>query len=163
MIQPALHEIALDWQPVRRHLPLRLGRQARARPTRVGVGLIVADVADRLRRVDRAQAVQRHLVPAVVAALPIERRVPALLLDRPPAIREPELRARIATLLHEAQILTVGDQAVGKAEGIEELAVARPLVVEGEALEAIARPLMPDPGDPLWERHPLQRRDRALR
>src|SRR4051812_16641746 len=67
-------------------LPLLLGREARARPARVGVGLVVADVGDDLVGVDGASAGQRVDQPVPVAGfpllalLPVERRPPALAL-----------------------------------------------------------------------------------
>ena len=44
----ALHEVALGARSGRGALPLDLAGQPRAGPARVGVGLVVADVADGL-------------------------------------------------------------------------------------------------------------------
>ncbi len=120
-------------------------------------------MADGLVRVDRAQPIQRHLPPVAVALLPVERRLPALALHGGPAIGEPELRALVPTIRHELQVVPVGGQARGQPERLEELPVTRPFVVEGEAVERVAGPRMPDPGDAFREGHPLERRHRGGR
>ena len=44
----------------------------------------------------------------------------------------------IAAVRHEGQPFAVGDQAVGEREGLQQRLVARPLVVEGEAVAVVA-------------------------
>src|SRR5690606_39176809 len=60
-------------------LPFGLGRQARARPAGEGIGLVVADVADRRRGIDGLPAGEREFDAAV--GMPVERAVPAAALD----------------------------------------------------------------------------------
>src|SRR4051812_49196558 len=96
----ALHEVARDRQSGRGSLPLGLGGQARPRPAGVGVGLVVADVADRLGGRDGAQAGEGLHDPDTVALLPVERRVPTLSVYRVPAIRQPELWPLVAAVGH---------------------------------------------------------------
>lgn len=70
---PCADEIARDVDTLRGMLPLRLGREPLAGPGREGVGLIVADVADRLGWIQRAHPPERHDLPVPVDLLPIER------------------------------------------------------------------------------------------
>lgn len=72
-----------------------------------------------------------------------ERRGDRLTLPRGPAIRQPQPRVGIAAIVDEGVPLGIGDQPVGEREGLEQQAVRRALVVEGEA-----RFLVPDAGDP---------------
>ena len=130
--------IAGDRQILRRDLPLELGRQALAGPARERVGLVVADVRHRRGAIDRLQPFERHGEPLPVALLPVERRVPALAVDRRPAVGEPKRGRAIAAVLHEREPFAVGDEAVGQAEGMDEHVVARRLVVPGEALAVVA-------------------------
>src|SRR5262249_57484577 len=88
--RPRLDEVAGDRQRRGGDLPLRLGRQAAARPAREGVGLEVAHVAERRVEVERSHPGEREALPAAVAALPVERRAPAVLLNAAQPLREPE-------------------------------------------------------------------------
>ena len=119
-------------------LPLGLGRQARAGPARVGVGLVVADVADRLVRVERPQAGRVKAVQPPSRVLPVERRLPAAGLHRVPAVGQPQLGPPVAAVGDEGQVLAVGHRPRGELEGVAADAVARAFVVEGEAVAVVA-------------------------
>src|SRR4029077_13034465 len=69
-----------------RDFPLGFRRQMLAGPPREGIGLVIADVTDRQRRVDRAQPTERHREPGAVDGAPIAGRLPALRLDRRPTV-----------------------------------------------------------------------------
>jgi hypothetical protein len=71
-------------------------------------------------------------------ALPVQRRLPAALLYRSPALGEPERRGAIAAGLHEVEVLAVGHESVGDAEWLEVDGVPRTLVVEREADTVVA-------------------------
>ena len=133
-----IHLFAEQAKPAGGVLPLELGGQTVAGPAGVGVGLEEAEVADgRLAEVvERTEAVQGVDAPAGVGgvvALPVERRLPALGAHGRPALGEPELGAVVAVLVDEGEILRAGDEARREAVGREIDAVARRLVVEGEA------------------------------
>src|SRR5262249_32655865 len=135
----ALGEGALDPGPlVRRALPLGLGREPRARPARVGVGLVVAHVAHGLVGPQRRHAREGEAPPLAVALLPVEGRAPAARERGGETVGEPELRARVAAVAHELEVLGVGHGPRGELEGLDEDAVARALVVEGEAAAGAA-------------------------
>src|ERR1700677_1761319 len=64
-MEPGLvEEVPRDRQRARRHLPLRLGGQPTSGPAGEGVGLVVAQVTDRLGRIDRARPGQGELLPS---------------------------------------------------------------------------------------------------
>src|SRR4051812_10147425 len=96
-------------------------------------------MADRLGRIDEAFAMQgEEAAPAVIGFAPVERRAPALSLDRGPAFGQPKLRTGVASVFDEGQVFAAGRQAAGQHEGLEPDPVAGPLVVEGEALAVMA-------------------------
>src|SRR5262245_16541437 len=70
-------------------LPLGLARQTRAEPARDRVGLVQAQVTGGLARIDRAHAGELVERVFAVAALPVQRRLPALALHDLPAIAQP--------------------------------------------------------------------------
>src|SRR6266850_1851796 len=94
----AVREVAVKRRVAGGNLPFRFGRQAFFGPAREGVGLVEADVADRLGGIDRALAGQREDQPLAILAAPVERRLPALLLHRAPALRQPEFGPLVAAL-----------------------------------------------------------------
>src|ERR1700730_18375682 len=95
-------------------------------------------MADRLGRGDRGFAPQGEDPPRPVLMAPVERCLPALLLHRRPALRQPEFRPAIAALGDEFEIVAATDRVRGEAELIEPDLVARPLVVECESRTAMA-------------------------
>src|SRR5439155_12732894 len=138
MEMAAVTEIAGERELARRDFPFGLGRQALARPAGEGVGLVEADMAERFGRVDRALARQGEDAPLAVIAMPVERRLPALLLHRRPALRQPEFRPTIAALGDEFEIVSATDRLGGEAERLEPDLVARPLIVECETRAGMA-------------------------
>ena len=64
--------LPVDGQALCGDLPLELGRQSLAGPTRERVGLVVADVGDGRGALDWQQAFERHGEPRAVALLPVE-------------------------------------------------------------------------------------------
>src|SRR6185312_15956698 len=141
MIETAIHQIA-GWQRAgldRGHFPLRLGWQALAAPAREGVRLVKADVAGRLGRIDGAAPTEREHAPATGALIaPIERRGPPLLLHQSPAIGQPELGAAIAAIGDESEVFARRGETGREPERLEPHLVARPLIVESEAVAAMA-------------------------
>ena len=124
-------------------LPLGLRRQAGARPPGEGVGLVPADVDDRRGGVHRLQAVESERLPFATAALPVQRRLPAVRLDRGPAVGHPQIRAPVPSVGHEGLPVTAGDGRSGDPERAQQHVVAGPLVVEREAIA-----IVPDLDDP---------------
>src|SRR3546814_10090466 len=76
--------------------PFRLGRQARARPSGIGVRLIEADMADRRGGIDRLAPVQAEACPALLAPPPVKRRLYPFGLHPGPAVRQPKGRGGLA-------------------------------------------------------------------
>src|SRR5262249_56418673 len=102
-------------------------------PARVGVGIERAQVEARIARAQWSHAGEREAPPLAVALLPVERGAPAARAGRGEAVREPELRPRIAPVADEGQVLGVGHRARRDLEGLDEDPVARRLVVAVDA------------------------------
>src|ERR1051325_4409239 len=130
--------MTIEGRVLRRNFPCGLGGQARAGPTSEGIGLEVAYMADGLRGPDRPHARQGHHPPLPVALFPVERCVPTALVDGGPTEREPEFRALVAAVLHERQILLVGNESGGEGKGMKENSVAGRFVIETKAWAAMA-------------------------
>src|SRR5262249_18307133 len=126
--------------------PLRLGRQPGPGPAGEGVGLVVADMTDRLLQTHPPVPCQGALGPGAACQLPIERRRPTACLPCGPAVGEPELGTLVAAVTHEFQILAVRYQAIGELKTVHERAVSGRLVVESELLSLVSQP-----GDALRE------------
>jgi len=75
-----------------------------------------------------------------VALLPIEGRPPAFAANDPPAVGKPKCGLSIAAILDEGEPFGIGDQAVGETERMDQLAMARRFIVEGEAFPGV-RPI----------------------
>src|SRR5512142_3356826 len=107
-MEPAVIEhVALEPNVGRGQFPLLLARQALAGPLREGRRFVEARMAHRLFGAPRPQAGEReHTV-----LMPIERRLPAALIDDLPTGRQPELRPAIAAVVDEGLILAAGDEA----------------------------------------------------
>src|SRR4029450_5512894 len=56
-------ERVVEMSGARGDLPLHFGRQMLAAPAREGIGLVIADMADRGARIDRLRSRERHDVP----------------------------------------------------------------------------------------------------
>ena len=117
-------------------LPLELRRQPTASPSGVGTRFVEAQVAHRLGGIQLAHAAQGHDIETAVSRLPVERRAPAFLVHEVPTIREPELRALVATVGDELRVLAAGDRTRGQLERLQQLAVPRTLVVVRERVAA---------------------------
>ena len=81
----ALDKVAFHRQSGRGAFPFKFRRQTRAGPIRVSVGLEITDVRHRLGFIDRAETGEGEIPPRAVAFLPVERRLPALLVHSRPA------------------------------------------------------------------------------
>src|SRR5712675_3518479 len=105
-------------------------------------------------------AVQRKDMPAVFAALPVQRRLPAACRHRVPSRGEPQLRPPIAAVFDEVDEIAVGDGMRRDAECVQPDAVARGFVVETEIVA-----VMPDFAQTFVESNParLARADRRQR
>src|SRR5664279_128306 len=130
----ALDEGSLDRHASRRDLPLRLGRQPTLRPPRKRIRLVVAHVTHGLIERHRTSARKRELRKAIAGALPIEWRFPSTVVHHREPGREPELRALVAAVIDEVEILAIRDEPRCEPEVLEKFAVRRQLVVEREAL-----------------------------
>src|SRR5690606_40963285 len=86
-------------------LPFGLGGQARAGPAGKGVGLVVADVAHRRMRLQRAHPAEGERLFEV--RLPVQRPLPAFGQDPGPAIAEPQPRIAVPAILDELAVLGV--------------------------------------------------------
>src|SRR6516162_169415 len=153
----AVSEIAGDRRALSGDLPLCLVRQPFAGPFGESVGLVKADMANRLAGVQPAAARQREDRPLPVFATPIERRVPTLLANRRPAIRQPEFRPAVGTILDETEKFATGHRPRREAERFDPNLVTGRLVVEGEI-----RPLVSDLFEPTVKVDPNERRSGRL-
>ena len=122
----------------RRRVPLGLGGQARAGPAGVGVGLVEADVADRGVVVERLRARQRER-GVQSSSCQYSGRCQSLLVDRGPAVGQPQLGAVVAAVVDEGSWYSpFVTGRLASAWGRMQHLVARPLVVEGEAVAGVA-------------------------
>ena len=150
---PRIDEVALDRGPACADLPLLLERKARARPARVGVGLVPVHVADRLVGIHGCHPAQGERPPAAVFPLPVERLGPPVLVAEGPPLGHPQLGAPVAAVLHEGEVLAVRDRSMAQRERLEEASVPGRLVVEAEALS-----VPPDLAHAFLELDPAERR-----
>ncbi len=95
-------------------------------------------MADRCLELQLAEPAQRHLVPGVIPASPVQRRIPAGLPQQCPAVGEPQLGPCITTIGNERQVFAVGDQSIGKLEILDELPVPGRFAIEGETFAGMA-------------------------
>ena len=118
-------------------LPFLLGRQPLAEPAGAGIRLVVVHVTDRQAGIERAQAIQGVLEPVAVPLHPVARVSGIAGFLPQPAICQPQPGIRVTAVLHEGQVLGVGDEAIGQAKGRQVETVCRGLV---EIKPAAARP-----------------------
>ena len=71
-------------------------------------------------------------------AEPIGRRIQVLVLNKRPAVGQPELGAPIATISNEFEVLTTTYRPRRDAERTQQDIMAGPFVVEGEAVAVMA-------------------------
>ena len=118
-------------------LPLDLRGQALPGPRRERLGLVPRHVLDGLVPGDRLAEPEPDPLPAVVAVLPVERRLDALAAAPLPALRTPRLARAVAALGHELGELRVRHRRSVDEERRQlhvvrlELAVVRPRLVDG--------------------------------
>ena len=127
-----------DQAGARRHLPFRLARQVLAGKAGEGVGLVIADMRDGSRRIDRLQAGERHREPGAIFLSPIAGRLPAFRLHRRPAVRQPERGRRVAAGLDEFEPFGIADEMARDPHIGDQFVMPRRLVVEAEALPLVA-------------------------
>src|SRR5579883_3057050 len=108
MKQATLNETAFYGESARRNFPFSFRSEPRIGPARVCISFIVAYMADRLGFVHRTQSAYRHHPPLPIAFFPVQGSVPFFFLDRSPAVREPEQRVLIPSILYKFQVLAVG-------------------------------------------------------
>src|SRR6202030_978029 len=120
-----------------RNLPFEFGWKSIARPARESVRLIIAHMRDWSRTIDRPHTFKRHREPLPVALLPIERSSPGFPIDDRPAVGKAEREGSIAAVLDECEPFRIGDKAVGETERMEQLAVARRLIVPRETVAGV--------------------------
>ena len=101
-----------------------------AGPAREGIGLVVADMHDRGRGIDRSQTAKGQLLPFAVMVLPVTGSLPALVLHCGPAIRKPQHRIGVAAVLDELGPLAVGHQRTRDAHLPDQDTVRRRFIVE---------------------------------
>src|SRR5439155_19032860 len=82
------------------HLPLRLGRQAPARPPAPCLGFIPVDVHHGMAGLEAGRRAEPALVPAVTAVGPDERMLGPLAAPPVPATAAPQLAAAIPPGVH---------------------------------------------------------------
>src|ERR1019366_2529389 len=103
-----------------------------------GVGLVIADMGNGGRWIDRLQAGERYREPGAVFLPPIAGRLPglsiqALRLHRRPAVRQPERGRRIAAGLDEREPFGIAGEMTRDPHIGDEFVVPRRLVVEAES------------------------------
>src|SRR4051812_20310890 len=112
MVSLILEEVTGDRYGDGRHLPLRLGRQTNSGPAGEGIGLVITDMTDRFTADEVTHTGQGHQSPARGRLLPVERRRPAVLVGRDPAVGEPELGPLVAAVVDERAVLIIRHEAV---------------------------------------------------
>src|SRR5208282_6895549 len=81
--------------------------------------------------------------------------LPGLAFLLRPTFRQPELGPLVAAIVDESAVFAVGNGPRRDAEGMEQRAMARAFIVEGEALTVMA-----DIGEPAFVFDPVKRRRR---
>src|SRR5450432_1853172 len=150
MIQTILNKVSFNRNILRSNLPFGFCGETCICPTCIGIGLIVADMADRFGFINLAQSRERHRPPITIALLPIQRSLPLLRTHGIPAFREPQEGILIAAILYELQVLAICDQARGQLEGLQELPVSWSFIIKRKSLA-----LMSDPIDPFRKGDPF--------
>src|SRR5258708_16794671 len=84
----------------RSDFPFGLARQMLAGPARERIRLIVTHMADRQFLIDRAQSTEGETVPTSIDLAPVSGRRPPLGPRCGPAVGQPQLGTRIATVAH---------------------------------------------------------------
>ncbi len=106
-----VEEIACDSSACRDCLPFELGGEPRSGPARVGVGFVETHMANGFVGIDGALTIQGINAPVAVSLFPIEWRAPAIRADRVPCIGQPQLRARVSSIVHKLHVLGVTNKS----------------------------------------------------
>ncbi len=91
-----------------------------------------------LGRIDPFQAAESENGPTGALFFPIEGRPPALALNGRPTVGQPQLGAFVTSVGHETQPVAAAGRPVRDGVRVDDNAVARLLVVEGEARSIVA-------------------------
>src|SRR5205809_3679051 len=90
-------------------------------------------------RWDRRPVIPRVCLLAIsFDLLPVQRSEPVKTHARVPSVREPQIRAVVAAVVHEFHVFSGGDQPVRDLKRPKIYAVARAFVIEGEGLPTVA-------------------------
>jgi hypothetical protein len=118
----------------RRHtdsmLPFGFGRQPRARPARVGIGLKKTDMTHRRIQIERPRSVQRKFGPCATLFPPVQRCAPPVVAHTIPAVRQPQIMPRIAPVCDELKVLAIADKPICDLVGAKEDLMTRRFVVK---------------------------------
>src|SRR5262249_15978959 len=120
-----------------RHFPLEFRRQPHAGPPGIRVGLEIAQMRHRRRRIDFDAAAQRERRPATVALLPVARRHPPLSLCGVPTEREPELGPAVAAAVNEGKEFSVRHRSRRELVRREKHRMAWQFIVEAETVAGV--------------------------
>src|SRR4029077_5152396 len=110
----AVHKISGDRNSGGGAFPFEFRGQTRAGPVRVSVRFEITEVGHGLGFVDGTKTGEREIPPGAIALGPVERRAPALFVDRGPAERKPIFRPGVSACFHEREELAVRDEPVRK-------------------------------------------------
>ena len=113
-----------------RRFPFVLSGEARICPSCERVCLVVADVRHGVAEPDGLTTVHGERGPPVFLLLPVEGGTPPFFLHEIPTGAQPQLGAGIPTVVHEVEVLAVGDEALRNRERSEKNVVSRAFVVE---------------------------------
>src|SRR3954467_2671867 len=102
-----LEKIAANRIGSRGDFPFGFRREARARPLRVCVGFVIANVTDRFVPLDATPAGECVVPPLTIALLPVQRGIPAVGGELVPSVRQPKLSVLVATIADEFEILAI--------------------------------------------------------
>src|SRR3954469_19347350 len=136
------------------YFPFGFSREPRACPLRVGISLVVANVAYRFIWLDAPPPRQRVIPPLAIALLPVQGGIPAVGGELVPSVGEPKLGMLVAAIADEFEILAIRHAAGSKLEGLQVDVVARLFVIECETCTGCVANLV----NAFATRLPLQRR-----
>src|ERR1035441_10876639 len=91
----ALQQIPRHPARSRRNFPFEFSWESRSRPARKGVGLVIADMTNRLAQFQWLHAFDGVMPPLAIPLLPVQRSAPLIVANAVPAIGEPQLGGEI--------------------------------------------------------------------
>jgi hypothetical protein len=89
-------------------------------------------------QVEGAQTRERHFVPLVIEALPVEWRFPSLTLHGVPAIGQPVAKVAVATIFDKRQVLAIGYETVSQGKILDQHLVHWLFIVETKTRSVMA-------------------------